>query len=218
MRSKLIVKGNVQGVGYRALVRNIALMYGIKGSIKNLPSGDVEIYIDCPDTETENKFLNKINKKSKNEENYALPHVIEIKKYDEGSEEYKNPPSYEGFTVENVDMSDMILTQESIILGGNYMIEGLGEVKSAINEVKDSVNDVKTTLSEKIDSMHADMNTRFDRLDDKYKLISETLTNFIIEFKEYNKKLDEHNRKLDEILAILTENKKKKSTSKKAIP
>ncbi len=207
MKSKLIVKGNVQGVGYRALVRKIAIKYGIKGSIKNLPTGEVEIFIDYPNTEIEQKFLSMINIKAKNEDDIMSINVTEINKYLEGTEEYKNPPNYNGFTLENIDVSDSILTQETIVLCEVLMLGGLGEVKAAIGEVKTAAGEVKTVLSEKIDSMHNDMNVRFDRLDDKYKLISETLANFVLEFREYNKKLDMHNEKLDKILAILTENK-----------
>lgn len=40
---KLIVKGRVQGVGYRYFARERAHMLGITGYVKNLWSGDVEI-------------------------------------------------------------------------------------------------------------------------------------------------------------------------------
>lgn len=39
-----IVKGRVQGIGFRALTRYHALGLGIKGTVKNLPDGSVEIY------------------------------------------------------------------------------------------------------------------------------------------------------------------------------
>ncbi len=37
------VHGFVQGVGYRAYVSSIANKYGIKGYVKNMPDGSVEI-------------------------------------------------------------------------------------------------------------------------------------------------------------------------------
>jgi hypothetical protein len=101
---------------------------------------------------------------------------------------------------------------EKIDSGNKMLGEKIDLGNKMLGEKIDSGNKM---LGEKIDSMHNDMNVRFDRLDDKYKLISETLTNFILEFKEYNKKLDVHNEKLDKILAILTENKKKKNYVKK---
>lgn len=39
-----IVKGYVQGVGFRALTRYHALNLGIKGTVRNLSDGSVEIY------------------------------------------------------------------------------------------------------------------------------------------------------------------------------
>jgi acylphosphatase len=40
----VIVKGNVQGIGFRALTRYRALDLGLKGQVRNLPDGTVEIY------------------------------------------------------------------------------------------------------------------------------------------------------------------------------
>ncbi len=42
-RVKMIVSGKVQGVGYRYYVKEQAKHYGIKGYVRNLPGGDVEI-------------------------------------------------------------------------------------------------------------------------------------------------------------------------------
>ncbi|MEM3396645.1 MAG: hypothetical protein QW620_03215 [Thermoplasmata archaeon] len=58
-------------------------------------------------------------------------------------------------------------------------------------------------LAEKIDSMHTDMNERFDRIAAKQWVLSETLIGFVQEFRNFNAKLDEHNQKLDLILEKL---------------
>lgn len=39
-----IVKGRVQGVGFRAMTRYYAMSLGLTGSVRNLPDGTVEIY------------------------------------------------------------------------------------------------------------------------------------------------------------------------------
>ncbi|MCD6412867.1 MAG: acylphosphatase [Elusimicrobia bacterium] len=40
---KIIVRGYVQGVGFRWFVRRVATSLGIDGTVRNLPNGDVEI-------------------------------------------------------------------------------------------------------------------------------------------------------------------------------
>ncbi len=40
----VIVKGNVQGVGFRAMTSSFANSLGITGTVSNLPDGSVEIY------------------------------------------------------------------------------------------------------------------------------------------------------------------------------
>lgn len=41
----VIVKGRVQGVGFRYTTRHLASQLGLKGSVRNLPDGDVEIFV-----------------------------------------------------------------------------------------------------------------------------------------------------------------------------
>ena len=42
-RLHAIVKGSVQGVGYRYWARREALYLGLSGCVRNLPDGDVEV-------------------------------------------------------------------------------------------------------------------------------------------------------------------------------
>ena len=39
----IVVKGRVQGVGYRWFTRQVAQQLGIAGFVRNLPNGDVEV-------------------------------------------------------------------------------------------------------------------------------------------------------------------------------
>lgn len=50
---RVIVKGNVQGVGFRALTRHYADNLGLKGTVRNLPDGTVEIYAQGSKTHLE---------------------------------------------------------------------------------------------------------------------------------------------------------------------
>jgi len=46
---RLIIKGKVQGVYYRASAKEAAIELGITGWVKNLPDGDVEIMATAPE-------------------------------------------------------------------------------------------------------------------------------------------------------------------------
>ena len=50
MRSvRLVISGKVQDVGYRAFVKRNADMLKIKGHVRNLPTGEVEILCSGPE-------------------------------------------------------------------------------------------------------------------------------------------------------------------------
>lgn len=43
MRYRIVVRGDVQGVGYRASCRRVAEQLGVAGTVRNLPDGSVEV-------------------------------------------------------------------------------------------------------------------------------------------------------------------------------
>src|SRR4051794_39304418 len=43
--------GHVQGVGFRYTVKNVALRHDVRGYVKNLPDGRVELVMEGPDQE-----------------------------------------------------------------------------------------------------------------------------------------------------------------------
>ena len=47
VRANVYVFGNVQAVGYRVLVKNIAMLMGVKGLVRNLGDGSVEVYAEA---------------------------------------------------------------------------------------------------------------------------------------------------------------------------
>ncbi len=57
----VIVRGFVQGVGFRAYVLRIARLLGLTGYVRNLPSGEVEIHAEGED-EKINDFLNRVRR------------------------------------------------------------------------------------------------------------------------------------------------------------
>ncbi|VVC04724.1 Acylphosphatase [Candidatus Burarchaeum australiense] len=62
---KLIASGRVQGVNYRWFVRRQAVALGIRGYVKNLPDGTVEIVAEAESAEVMQKFKAAIARKAK---------------------------------------------------------------------------------------------------------------------------------------------------------
>ena len=52
-RSTAYFSGRVQGVGFRYTCRNIAVQYDMRGYVRNLPDGRVELVIEGPGCQTE---------------------------------------------------------------------------------------------------------------------------------------------------------------------
>ena len=48
-RQTVLFEGRVQGVGFRYTVQNLALQYDVKGYVRNLPDGRVELTMEGPD-------------------------------------------------------------------------------------------------------------------------------------------------------------------------
>jgi acylphosphatase len=44
---RYVVRGLVQGVGYRYFTREAAIRLGVRGWVRNLPSGEVEIHAEA---------------------------------------------------------------------------------------------------------------------------------------------------------------------------
>ena len=58
---KIIVQGRVQGVGYRWFSMQIAQQLEIKGYVKNLFNGDVEVFAQGDDASVQ-QFINQLRK------------------------------------------------------------------------------------------------------------------------------------------------------------
>lgn len=62
----LVAKGNVQGVGFRAMTLRIAEELELNGTVENLSDGTVEIYIQGPEKSL-NDFIERIKKEKPSE-------------------------------------------------------------------------------------------------------------------------------------------------------
>ena len=92
MKVKLVVHGIVQGVGYRNLVRSVALRHDVKGFVRNVRDGSVEI-VAAGSAEDIDAFEQEIKV------NYRYgPQVMHVEKMEHGPEE--SEPQYTDFKIE----------------------------------------------------------------------------------------------------------------------
>lgn len=99
MKVRLVIEGNVQGVSYRAFVKQIARRLWIKGLVRNLEDVGVEIFCECTKEVLQN-FVEMIDRKEDPKEVFSL-NVEKINIYNEGEKDYVNPP--EEFKIFDVD-------------------------------------------------------------------------------------------------------------------
>ncbi len=95
MKVFFIVHGLVQGVGYRKLVKNIAVKCGVMGMVRNAADGSVQIYAEGSNSSIE-EFISRIDV------DYDQgPQVFNIERYYEGDPGFpKEPMSFNSFVIE----------------------------------------------------------------------------------------------------------------------
>jgi len=198
----LIVKGNVQGVGYRALVKFFAGRAGIKGLARNLEDGSVEIFVDGSKGAIEG-FMKMIHVRGRPEEPLSL-HVDEVETQWEGEPGYRPPwREYRGFqldygaeeltTVERETLESLEWSKLHFWRMGDVFREELRGVREDFREeiggvrggLKDILADIKEMHGDLRDEiagvrggvrdMHTDMNRSFEEMARRYDAISAEL-------------------------------------------
>ena len=99
VRANIYVYGNVQAVGYRVLVKNVARMLNVKGLIRNLGDASVEVFAEAEEDALE-KFLEAINVKGRPGDILSL-NVDRIEVRREGEPGYTGP--WRGYTLFEID-------------------------------------------------------------------------------------------------------------------
>ncbi len=148
IKGRLVVEGNVQGVGYRVIVRQIARKNGIKGKVKNIDNGNVEIYCEGDNQTSVLKFVESIEIKSKHDDISTI-NVETIQKFWEGEEGYN-------------------LLDEPM---ERFEIDYEGDIEQKNLERLETGSLMMYGVNEKLSTTHSD----FNKLDDKYDKVSQKL-------------------------------------------
>ena len=163
---RLIVSGRVQGVGYRALVKQVASGMPIKGQVKNREDGTVEIFCECEPKEYE-VFKDAINVQG-DVSNLFSPSVREIKEYMDGTEGFDNPPSHFGHFVIDYGVSMTPAEKETIerseigilaLSGVNMNIKHMVGKQDTMNEKLENIANATIKTHNKLDNMNGKLNT-----------------------------------------------------------
>ena len=169
IRKRLIVSGNVQDVGYRAFIKRKARRLGILGFSKNLPDETVEIVCEgTPDALA--GFIKSIEVKGDPEDSFSL-HVTSIN---------ETPPPEGKLTVFYTDYGRKLTdVQRESFDREEMMVLRAGTLNSNVGGV-----------GQKVDSMHSDMNKRFDHMAERYDMIAISLKDAIVHMDRNAEKTD----------------------------
>lgn len=146
-RAEIIVKGKVQKVGYRAIVKNIANKLGVVGYIENLKNGDVRIV-----AEGDEEILSEF--KSDLAINNPIIQVNEL--------EIKYSAPVDEFDYFSINISDPTIELEERYYQG---IRYFAHLTQEVNGIKEELKGIKelgeTFSADKPDSFEYDVTISF---------------------------------------------------------
>ena len=180
MRKRLIVEGHVQGVGYRALVTMYARKLKIKGFVRNLPDETVEIVCEG-EPEALTSFLKTIDVKG----NPADPFTLNIASINE------TPAASVGELARfYIDYGRVLTdTERESFDRDEIMVLRAGTLNTNV-----------AVVGQKVDSMHTDMNTRFDHMAQRYDLIATSLVKAIDRIDQGFERMDKNSIRTDKAI------------------
>lgn len=175
-RVEIIVKGDVQKVGYRDEAQKIARSLDIKGYVENLRDGNVLIVCEG-EKKNMDEFLEKIRIKK---------HFIDVKEVNVTKEsDYSG--EFEYFDIKYGSLEEELGERMGtwILYAGATWMETKavsGDIKAMDIDLKEGFKTTREELKEGFDgtrqdiqAMHTDMNKNFQDLDNKYHTVSNNL-------------------------------------------
>ena len=99
VKARIIVRGNVQGVGFRVWVKLFAMRLGIKGLVRNLEDGSIESFLEGS-REALGEFVKRVSVKGVPDDPLSM-HVGELEVFWEGEPGYESAwREYKGFEID----------------------------------------------------------------------------------------------------------------------
>lgn len=226
-RAVMRVHGIVQRVGYRFVVQDLARKMGVKGYVKNLPDGSVEIVAEAS-KEIVDKFIDAVKireppidvarldlvyAKATGEYGYfglvsgdLAEEIVEgfgtgLKYINLSREETKHgfKRVEKSVTAMHTDLKGSITTMHIDLKDSiTTMHTDLKEgINSMHTNLKESITTMHTDMKGSIDSMHNDMNRHFEEMAKRYDVISSEL---IKSREELTRAVDNMSKLIDEFI------------------
>lgn len=164
-KARVVVDGVVQGVGYRALVKQAARQLGLKGLVRNL--GDTKVEVFCEGQEGNiRELLRQIDRKTESGDVLGI-NVTGIECYWEGQSNYRPAlKEYGGFEID-------------------YQVEGVTSVDKETLESQEFAKLYFIGFRDEMKGFRGETSRSFETMDSKYGDISKELKEFRKTVKEF---------------------------------
>jgi len=183
VKARLIIKGNVHGVGFRVWTGLFARRLGVGGLVRNLPDGSVESFVEGSRQAVE-EFVRRISVKGVSDDPLSL-HVEEVEVFWEGEPGYKPPwKRYEGFEIDygagelravDKEMFDSLEWSKLHFAGMSRVFrEEFGDMKGVFRE---EFGDMKGVFREEFGDMKGVFREEFGGLKKEVKAVGSEVHN-----------------------------------------
>jgi acylphosphatase len=164
-KARIVVDGIVQGVGYRALVKQVARQLALKGLIRNLEDTKVEIFCEGQENNIR-EFLKHIYRKTEGKDILGI-NVAEIECHCEGQGNYQ--PAWKKYARFEID----------------YQVKGVTPVDKETLESQEFAKLYFIGFRDEMKAVRHETNNNFKTMDAKYGDISKELKEFRKTVKEF---------------------------------
>ena len=184
VKARLIIKGNVHGVGFRVWAGLFARRLGVGGLVRNLPDGSVESFVDGSKQAVE-EFVRRISVKGVSDDPLSL-HVEEVEVFWEGDPGYKPPwKRYEGFEIDygagelravDKEMFDSLEWSKLHFAGMSRVFrEEFGDMKGVFREELGGLKKEVKAVGSEVHNLRDNVDTSFEEMAKRYDAISSEL-------------------------------------------
>lgn len=161
-KATIIIEGWIQNVGYRTFVKQVAIKVGVKGLVRNMPDGKVEVFCEGTPAKIE-ELTQKIDYKGRKDDPLSA-FVENLAVYWEGEKGYVGP--WKEYSRFEIDYGFEIQSPVD-----RAMLENMESGKIFVA----SSNDKISQLTDQFAMFRQETNSNFEKMEEKYGSISDEM-------------------------------------------